>query len=61
MAKYTSSSYLLHGGEVVLPGTEVELTDEQAKRLGSKLTVVQEVKAKAEEKPKEEKPKNKKG
>lgn len=73
MAKYTSSSYLLHDGQVVLPGTEVELTDEQAERLGDKLTAVQEVKKKAEErteekpeerteeKPEEEKPKKKKG
>lgn len=37
MPKYTANAYLSHKGEVVKPGVAIELTEEQAKRLGDKV------------------------
>lgn len=37
MPKYVAKSYLLHEGKIVRDGEEVELTSEQAERLGDKV------------------------
>jgi hypothetical protein len=37
MPTYEASAYLTKGGKVIAPGEEVELTAEQAARLGDKL------------------------
>ncbi|MCR1833061.1 hypothetical protein NSA56_01450 [Oceanobacillus caeni] len=49
MPKYIANAYLVHKGKIIQTGNEVELTKEQAKRLGDKVTPVNE--------PKEEEPK----
>ncbi|AQU79723.1 Rho termination factor N-terminal domain-containing protein [Planococcus faecalis] len=41
MPKYTSNAQLVHRGSVVGPEKEIELTVEQAKRLGDKVTAVE--------------------
>lgn len=41
MPKYTANTYLVHNGAVVQTGGEVELTEEQAKRLGDKVTLIE--------------------
>lgn len=38
MPNYIANGYLVHEGKVVQTGNEVELTDEQAHRLGDKVT-----------------------
>lgn len=38
MPKYTANAYLVHKGEVVQTGKSIELTEEQAKRLGDKVS-----------------------
>jgi hypothetical protein len=40
MPKYTANAYLSHKGKLVQPNQEVELTEEQAKRLGDKVTFI---------------------
>lgn len=40
MPKYIANGYLLHKGKVVQTGNEVELTKEQAERLGDKVALV---------------------
>lgn len=50
MPKFIANGYLLHKGAVVQTGQEVELTKEQAERLGDKVTAVKESKAKKETK-----------
>lgn len=45
MPKYIAKSYLVHKGKVVQTGSEVELTKEQAERLGDKVTPVQKTNA----------------
>lgn len=42
MPKYIANAYLLHNGSVVQTGGEVELTKEQAERLGDKVSPVKE-------------------
>lgn len=37
MPKYTANAYLVKSGKIVKPGEEIELTKEQAARLGDKL------------------------
>lgn len=37
MPKYTSNAYLTKDGKVYRPGKEIELTKEQAERLGDKV------------------------
>lgn len=37
MPKFTANSYLSHKGELVKPGVVIELTEEQAERLGDKV------------------------
>jgi hypothetical protein len=41
MPKYTANAYLVHKGAVVQTGGEVELTEEQAKRLGDKVEPIE--------------------
>lgn len=41
MPKYIANSYLLHQGKVVQTGTEIELTKEQAERLGEKVSLIE--------------------
>ena len=38
MPKYESNAYIAQGGKVFKPGEEIALTEEQAKRLGAKVT-----------------------
>ncbi|MDQ0427680.1 hypothetical protein QOZ98_000505 [Planomicrobium stackebrandtii] len=38
MPKFTANSYLSHKGALVKPGAELELTEEQGKRLADKVT-----------------------
>ena len=38
MPKYESNAYIVQGGKVFGPGKEITLTEEQAKRLGAKVT-----------------------
>jgi len=38
MPKYTANAYLVHKGAVVQTGKSIELTEEQAKRLGDKVS-----------------------
>lgn len=40
MPRYIANSYLLHQGKVIQTGGEVELTKEQAERLGNKVELV---------------------
>lgn len=40
MPKYTANVYLVHHGKVIPIGDTVELTEEQAKLLGEKVTLV---------------------
>jgi hypothetical protein len=54
MPKYTANAYLVHNGAIVQTGQEVELSEEQAERLGDKVEVVEE-----EEKPKSDTKKKK--
>ncbi len=42
MPKFKSNAYLTHNGALVKIGEEVELTAEQAKHLGDKVTAIQE-------------------
>lgn len=58
MPKYIANGYLVHHGKIVQTGNEVELTKEQADRLGNKVTSVNE--PKKESPKKEENPKAKK-
>lgn len=51
MQKYIANAYLSHQGDIVRPDDEVDLTDEQAHRLGDKVTPVEA----APEKPIEDK------
>lgn len=51
MQKYIANGYLAHHGKIIQTGDEVDLTDEQASRLGDKVTPVEA----APEKPIEEK------
>lgn len=37
MSKYVANAYLVHHGQIVEPGEELDLTEEQAKRLGNKV------------------------
>lgn len=37
MPTYTANAYLSHNGELVQPGVSIELTKEQAERLGDKV------------------------
>lgn len=58
MPKYIANGYLVHKGKVVQTGGEIELTKDQADRLGDKVTPVNEPKKespKKEEKPKADK------
>lgn len=41
MPKYTANAYLVHNGVIVQTGGEVELTEEQAERLGDKVTLIE--------------------
>lgn len=41
MPKFTANDYLMHNGSIVEPDKEVELTAEQAERLGDKVTAVE--------------------
>lgn len=41
MPKYTANAYLVHHGKVVQTGNELELTEEQAERLGDKVTLIE--------------------
>lgn len=41
MPKYIANGYLVHHGKIVQTGSEVDLTDEQAHRLGDKVTPVE--------------------
>lgn len=57
MPKYIANAYLVHKGKVVQTGNEVELTKEQADRLGDKVMIIDEpIKEthKKEEKPKKD-------
>ncbi|WP_445506797.1 DUF7210 family protein [Niallia sp. 03190] len=38
MPKYIANAYLVHGEEIIQIGSEVELTKEQADRLGDKVS-----------------------
>ena len=38
MPKYIANEYLTHKEKVVKPGEDIELTKDQAKRLGSKVS-----------------------
>jgi hypothetical protein len=38
MPKYIANAYLVHNGAIVQTGHEVELTEEQAERLGEKVS-----------------------
>lgn len=40
MPTYTAKEYLLHKGSVVKPNETLELSNEQAKRLGDKVSIV---------------------
>lgn len=40
MPKYTAKAYLYHRGKLVKTDEELELTNEQAKRLGDKVSIV---------------------
>lgn len=51
MPKYIANGYLIHKGKVIQTGNEVDLTDEQAARLGDKVTPIES----APDKPIEEK------
>lgn len=42
MPKYTANAYLVHNGNIVQTGQEIELVEEQAKILGDKVTLVEE-------------------
>lgn len=42
MPKYTANAYLVHQGKIVPIGETVELSAEQAERLGEKVTMVEE-------------------
>lgn len=44
MPKYIAKAYLLHKGQVIKTGNEVELTEEQAKKLGEKVAITEESK-----------------
>lgn len=55
MPKYITNAYLIHNGNIVQTGSQVELTKAQAERLGDKVTPAKE--EKKEEPKKEEKPK----
>jgi len=44
MPKYIANGYLVHKGKVVQTGNEVELTKEQAERLGDKVKPANESK-----------------
>lgn len=50
MPKYIANGYLVHKGVIVATGKELELTDAQAKKLGDKVTLVDEPKKKVETK-----------
>lgn len=39
MPKYTANAYLVHKGAVVQTGNSIDLTEEQAKRLGDKVSL----------------------
>ncbi len=57
MPKYIANAYLIHNGNIVQTGSQVELTKAQAERLGDKVTPAKEEKKegpKKEEKPKKE-------
>jgi hypothetical protein len=45
MPKYIANAYLVHQGKIVQTGNEVELTEEQAKRLGDKVEPVEDNKS----------------
>ncbi|OKL36997.1 Rho termination factor N-terminal domain-containing protein [Domibacillus mangrovi] len=42
MPKYISNAYLAHAGKIVQPGEPLELTEEQADRLGDKVELSEE-------------------
>lgn len=42
MPKYTANAYLVHNGNIVQTGQEIELVEVQAKKLGDKVTLVEE-------------------
>ncbi|OXS77952.1 Rho termination factor N-terminal domain-containing protein [Domibacillus enclensis] len=49
MPKYIAKAYLTHQGKVVAPGTEIELSEEQGKRLvGKEKAELTETEQKAE-------------
>lgn len=49
MPKYQANEYLAHEGKVIQTGEYLDLTDEQAERLGHKVTKVESSKRKKEE------------
>jgi hypothetical protein len=53
MPNFKANAYLVHNGKVVQTGDDLELTEEQAERLGDKVTRIEDQKpAAVEEKPK---------
>lgn len=48
MPKYQANAYLAHAGQIVKVGENLELTAEQAERLGDKVTKVETPKRKKE-------------
>jgi len=54
MPKYQTNAYLLHEGKVVPKNREIDLTEEQAKRLGDKVKPVENNKNKTVAELKEE-------
>lgn len=53
MPKYTANAYLIHNGSIVQTGGEVELTEEQAERLGDKVTIIEKPSTRKKSEPQE--------
>ncbi len=49
MPKYKSNAYLVQNGFTVRPDENIMLTEEQAKRLGDKVTLIEEPKEEVQE------------